>query len=198
MRFRDDVIIEKYMTELINKIKSNKKLFDLFQQVVCDTDLMMHSIQVAKLGCAVAIEYNLNDEQIKNIAFGGFFHDVGKLEIPKDILYRKGKLNEREYKLVQEHPIAGVNLLKKIYRLDREVEKIIKYHHERPDGTGYLGVSELSLPVQIIHVADIFAAITENRSYHQALCVKDTVNKIQQFPDVDNNILDILKEIVFD
>ncbi len=130
-----------------------------------------HSIRVATYATAIAIELGLQDrEQLLNLAFGGIFHDIGKSQVPRTILNKQGVLTDTERKVMQEHPQLGYRAFETspLAEVSRE---IIIHHHERLDGNGYphgLNNNQILPEVQIAALADIFDALTSNRSYQVA------------------------------
>ncbi|MGE0489062.1 MAG: HD domain-containing phosphohydrolase [Vulcanimicrobiota bacterium] len=97
----------------------------------------------------------------------GLLHDIGKIHIPKEILYKPGRLTEEEYELVKMHPIYGEQIVYPIASL-RHLCPTIRGHHERWDGKGYpdgLSGDQIPLPARVIAVADVFDALAAERPY---------------------------------
>ena len=97
-------------------------------------------------------------------------HDYGKVLIPEEILNKKGALNPEEKKIMELHSEFGYELLKQ-QGVNEEVLNLIKYHHQKPDGSGYPVADknfEYSISSQILEAADMYSAITEERPYHKA------------------------------
>src|SRR4029453_7313596 len=108
---------------------------------------------------------------------GALLHDVGKLIIPADVLNKPTKLNDDEWALVRRHPEAGVELLAGI-EFPWDVRPLIESHHERWDGRGYphgLAGDAIPLTARILCLADVFDALTSQRSYKQSMAVADAV-----------------------
>ncbi len=133
-----------------------------------DAYTYLHSIRVAAYATATAIQMGFSDSDVlRSIALGGIYHDIGKSNVPLDIINKSGPLLESEWVLMRSHPNEG---LKKIdgtclHHVSRE---IIIHHHERLNGSGYPhGLTKDSLlpEVQIATLADIFDALTSSRSY---------------------------------
>jgi putative nucleotidyltransferase with HDIG domain len=97
-------------------------------------------------------------------------HDYGKVLIPEEILNKKGALTPEEKKIMELHSEFGYELLKQ-QGVNEEVLNLIKYHHQKPDGSGYPVADknfEYSISSQILEAADMYSAITEERPYHKA------------------------------
>lgn len=127
-----------------------------------------HSVRVAAYACAIAIGMGLEDEsQLRSIALGGIFHDIGKKDVPLSVLNKSGALTDAEWRLMRSHPTGGHRLVGEtiLHHIPRE---IIIHHHEKRNGAGYphgLDRGSLLPEVQIATLADIFDALTSSRSY---------------------------------
>jgi HD-GYP domain-containing protein (c-di-GMP phosphodiesterase class II) len=129
-----------------------------------------HSKRVAVFARIIGKCYGMNQNNLEQLWLAGTLHDTGKLSISKDILEKKGPLNELEWDIVRKHPQDGVKILTPL-KLNW-CEQAILQHHERPDGTGYpcglSGAEKIDLFARIIAVADTFDAITSHRHYRVA------------------------------
>lgn len=116
-------------------------------------------------------------------------HDFGKVLIPKEILYKKGALTEKEKQIMNLHAEFSYELLKQ-RGIKENVLKLIKYHHQRPDGKGYPQIDkdyEYTISSQILSVADKYSALTEQRAYHNAYSKAEALKIIHE--DVDSGII---------
>jgi HD-GYP domain-containing protein (c-di-GMP phosphodiesterase class II) len=101
----------------------------------------------------------------------GVLHDIGKIRIPQEILYKPGKLTEEEFKVMKMHPIFSAMMLYPVYPL-RHLCPVVRGHHEKWDGKGYPdGLSGESIPVaaRIIAIADVFDALISDRPYKKGM-----------------------------
>ena len=130
-----------------------------------------HSVNVSLLATCLGKQIGLSKVVLEHLAVCGLFHDLGKVGIPKDVLLKKSKLNDDEWKKMQGHPLIGV---KKILRLNADKElrsKIILgpfEHHLNPDMTGYPKThfkKSMSLTGKILRIVDVYEALTANRKY---------------------------------
>ncbi|HEY1366266.1 MAG TPA: HD-GYP domain-containing protein [Gaiellaceae bacterium] len=143
-----------------------------------------HSVDVTIVGLAVAHRlfrehgwvdyrgersYAAIDERLTKLGIGLLLHDVGKLTLPSELLSRPGPLTDEEFEFVKTHAAAGVELLGE--RVPPTVKAVVRWHHERWDGSGYpdrrvgRGIHQFA---RIAAVADVFDAVTSERSYAAA------------------------------
>jgi len=132
-----------------------------------------HSGRVAEYADRVAIRMGLDAATRHDMRRGALFHDLGKIVIPDAVLRKPGKLTNEEREVIEQHPVVGHELLSPM-RTMRKTLPIVYHHHERLDGSGYpegISGSAIPTPVRIVTVADIFDALTTDRSYRGALTV---------------------------
>ena len=129
-----------------------------------------HTERVGALADEVGRLAGLDDETREALRQGGVLHDIGKIGIPNEIINKAGRLTEKERIVMNKHPIIGERICEPLKSL-RHLLPIIRWHHERLDGTGYpdgLKGSQFPLPPQILQLSDIYDAITTDRPYHRA------------------------------
>lgn len=106
-----------------------------------------HSRNVSAASATMARAIGLIESDVEIIRCAGLLHDVGKITVSRDILAKKGPLTPEEFEVIKKHPVTGVNILKDIRFLEKEIP-IILHHHERHDGKGYPhGLKGPELPV---------------------------------------------------
>jgi len=128
----------------------------------------MHSVAVCALITALAKELNLPETETRQLGFAGLMHDLGKAQVPLDILNKPGALTEQEFGLIKKHPEFGHALLLKAHINDPVTLDVCLHHHEKVDGTGYpfrLTDKEISLHAKMGAICDVYDAITSNRPY---------------------------------
>jgi len=136
-----------------------------------DTYTFGHCERVAQRAVAVAEVLGLDTHTQTTVRVGAYLHDVGKVRVPHEILSKPDQLTRDEFEVVQQHPIWGIELLSAV-EFPWDIKPIIRWHHERHDGTGYpdcLRGEEIPLPAQIVGIVDFFDAVTTQRPYHPAL-----------------------------
>jgi len=149
----------------------------------------------------LAAELGLSDTDISDLRVASLLHDIGKLVVPDDILFKPGPLNVAEMKRMKRHPSDGANTLSNVPTAANAVP-VILHHHERYDGTGYpngLSGDDIPIGARILLVADAFDAMTEDRPYRKAMPVEDAIDELTRFsgtqfdPTVVDAFLNVLK-----
>jgi putative nucleotidyltransferase with HDIG domain len=128
-----------------------------------------HSRRVARHAGRIAREMGLSREDVAEVRIAASLHDIGKVRTPRQILTKSGSLTAEELTVMQRHPVDGARMVAEMG--DPEITAMVRYHHERLDGTGYpegLRGDDTPLGARIISVADTFDAITANRVYQGA------------------------------
>ncbi len=132
-----------------------------------------HSVHVCMFltaGCRDLLGIT-DSKMLRQIALGGIFHDIGKSQIPEEILNKPGKLTPEEFEKVKRHPTLGLGLVKNDRKLVAASARIIRGHHERWNGTGYpqgLSGEGIADIVRLSTVIDVYDALTTKRSYADA------------------------------
>lgn len=179
---------------IVHKSESNRNIIDTITQVrSIDEYTYYHSVNVSMLSMIIGKWLRLDEYHIRNLTQAALLHDVGKTRIPLQILNKPGKLTESEFNEMKRHSEYGYSIVKNSAEISPEVAKAILTHHEKEDGSGYpMGITgnKINLYSKIITVADIFDAMTANRSYKS----KDTPFKV--FELMQHGSFGILNPIV--
>jgi PAS domain S-box-containing protein len=141
-----------------------------------------HQIRVADISVAIAKELNLTDEQIQGIYYACLIHDLGKIQVPAEILSMPRKLTKLEFELIKTHPLVGYELIKDI-DFPWPIAEMIYQHHERMDGSGYprnLKRNRISIGAKIMGVADVIEAMSSHRPYRPALGLEAALDEINK------------------
>lgn len=126
-----------------------------------------HSERVGFLSRRLGEWLKLDREEVEQLEWAALLHDVGKIGVPGEILNKPGKLTPEEFDVIKKHPEMGYEILKHIHSFQSILDGVL-YHHEQPDGGGYprgLKGDEIPMAARIIHVADVFDALSSARSY---------------------------------
>jgi HD-GYP domain-containing protein (c-di-GMP phosphodiesterase class II) len=130
-----------------------------------------HSHRVSEFSCAVAAAMNITGPELERIRVGALLHDIGKIGIADSVLQKAGRLTNEEFALIQQHPTIGRRILEGVQGFE-EYLPIVELHHENWDGSGYpLGHRGEATPLcaRIVHVADVYDAITSDRPYRRGM-----------------------------
>ncbi|TML00290.1 MAG: HD-GYP domain-containing protein [Actinobacteria bacterium] len=160
-----------------------------------------HCRSVVRLALDVARELGLDPDQRRAVELGALLHDVGKVAIPKEIINKPGKLDEREWEIIKTHTVEGQRMLDRIGGFMGEVGQIVRSHHERWDGGGYPdGLSGEVIPVaaRIVSACDTFNAMTTTRSYRKALPLSTAITELTENAgtQLDPNVVQALVSVV--
>jgi HD-GYP domain-containing protein (c-di-GMP phosphodiesterase class II) len=139
-----------------------------------------HQRRVADLARAIAMEMNMERNQIDGVRMASMIHDIGKISIPSEILTKPTQLTALEFGLIKTHPQSGYNILKDI-EFPWPIARIVLEHHERLNGSGYpngLKGEQLLLESRIIAIADVVEAISSNRPYRPAHGIEVALDEI--------------------
>ena len=213
LKLRVDHLVELhyYRKELESEIKKQKKkVSDLsFQAMITiahTIDLKDrygegHSVRVALYSREIARRLGWTVEELENLYNVALLHDIGKIAIEDSILNKMGTLTEQEYESVKRHTKVGADIVKNTTFIPG-IKEGISYHHERYDGTGYVGLKGKDIPLiaRILAVADAVTAMEEDRPFRRRLSSmeleKELIsNKGKQFdPDIVNVAVEMLHE----
>ncbi len=153
-------------------IKSQRAFYSLLNVMSFDYTIFTHSVNVCALSIALARRLGIDDqEKLHHIGTGALLHDIGKSKISTDILDKRGPLTDTEMAVVKRHPQYGFGMVLESEIIPYDAHYPILEHHEREDGTGYpygLTAPKIHQYSKIVAVADVFDAMTTNRSYRRA------------------------------
>lgn len=161
-----------------------------------------HIENVKDLSLAVGRKLGLNEDELRNLRFGSILHDIGKVGVSTEILKKREKLTEEEYRHLQSHVEIGTRIVRGIDFL-KDVVPMVKCHHERYDGSGYpdgMKGDVIPLGARIIAVVDAFDAMIANRPYHPEKPVRDALDRLMKLggthfdPQVVGALVEVAQE----
>jgi putative nucleotidyltransferase with HDIG domain len=164
-----------------------------------------HSMRVSAYAEAIAKQIGLPQNKIDLIKSAALLHDIGKIGIDKNILNKKGRLEDEEFEKIKSHPEIGASIISDLSYLSN-ISGIIRHHHERNDGKGYpdgLSYDNIPLETSILTIADSFDAMTTNRPYRSSLSLETALKEIKdnegtQFnPDIVDDAIIALQKAFF-
>jgi putative two-component system response regulator len=137
-----------------------------------------HCERLVKLGQAFGEYLNLSRYQIRDLMWGGYLHDIGKVGIPDAVLLKKGQLTAEDWQIMRQHVLIGEKICQPL-RSMRGVIPIIRHHHERWDGSGYpdrLKGDDIPYLAQVFQIIDIYDALTSERPYKEAMTTEQAIS----------------------
>ncbi|MFN8651696.1 MAG: tetratricopeptide repeat protein [Gemmatimonadales bacterium] len=141
-----------------------------------------HCERVARYAEQVARALGLDAAAITTIRLGAYLHDLGKVKVPHEILNKPGKLTDEEFAIIKMHPVWGVELLEEV-EFPWDLKPIIRWHHEKQDGSGYpdrLAGDAIPLGAAIIGIVDVYDALTTTRSYRGAMSHEEALARMSE------------------
>lgn len=169
-----------------------------------DTYTAGHCERLSRYAVAVGERLGVDMAMSRALRLGGYLHDLGKIAVPDGILLKPGPLDDIERERIRQHPRAGADLVLGLKSLD-DVRPIMRYHHERWNGTGYpdgLAGDDIPLGARIIAVVDVYDALHTERPYKSALTHEESVSILTRETDagywdprVVTAFLDVLRDL---
>ena len=161
-----------------------------------------HSSRVAQLSVSVGRKLELKPYELKDLEMTCLLHDIGKINIPDNILNKPEKLDDDEYQYIMDHPYHGVQILDLTDSLKKYIPAVL-HHHEWHDGSGYPGKlagNDIPLYARILSIADAYDAMTSSRPYRQRMSREHAVDELTRFkgkqfePELVDLFIDMLDE----
>ncbi len=178
--------IDKLMNHTLNILDIGATTPNLLDMLHCmreyDDATYIHSMNVALICNVMARWLRMSDDQVSKATVSGLLHDVGKTQIPDDIIRKPAKLSPQEYSIIKRHPQAGYEILKKS-DIDPDILNAVLMHHEKFDGSGYpLGLTGPQIPIfaRMVSIADVYDAMTSARPYRGPLCPFKTIEVFEE------------------
>lgn len=177
--------------DLADLAEKQARLEELFQEIVVrwgesieSSDLYTHGHceRVAQFGCALAEAVGMASEDLTWFKMGAFLHDLGKVLLPPDILNKPGPLTGEERAVMETHPAQGERLLEQI-DFPWDIRPMVRHHHEHWAGTGYpdgLSGTDIPLSARVLTIADVFDALTTERSYRPAFSLEKALEIMEE------------------
>ena len=147
----EEELVQKFNTE----VKSHNHLVEMVTSLTAAIDAKDpytkgHSTSVSRYSEALARAINLPEEEVQRIALGAQLHDVGKIGIPENVLRKTDKLSDEEWEIMKQHPTIGAEKVLEPNPGLRDLIPMVKYHHEKIDGTGYpMGLKGDEIPLEV-------------------------------------------------
>ena len=178
--------VDKLMNHTLNILDIGATTPNLLDMLHCmreyDDATYVHCMNVALICNVMSRWLRMGEEDISKATVAGLLHDIGKTQIPDEIIRKPAKLTPQEYSIIKRHPQAGYEILKKS-NLDNDIMNAVLMHHERCDGSGYpLGLVSNQIPMfaRMVSIADVYDAMTSARVYRGPLCPFKTIEIFEE------------------
>lgn len=162
-------VVNSVIEIMLNKPDS---IYNLLNLKNYDYYTYIHSVNVGVLSIGLGIQIGMDRDNLYKLGIGAMLHDIGKSQIPHEILNKQGKLTDTEYNIIKQHVVLGHELLEKQKEFPTESLPAVLQHHEKLSGRGYpfgLKAEEIKLLGRITAIADCYDALTTKRPYKPAL-----------------------------
>ena len=159
-------------------LSSGTTALDMVDLRTFDDYTYRHSVNVAVISTILGIGMHLKRSMLEELCVAAIFHDLGKLMIASAILNKPARLSQEEFQEIKKHPGLSVRLLQDRKKVSEASKSAVYHHHENEDGSGYpSGITGEEIPLysKIIHVADVYDALTSKRPYKDAYTPSDTL-----------------------
>ncbi|MHB8131311.1 MAG: HD-GYP domain-containing protein [Mobilitalea sp.] len=159
-----------YISNSLNEsINDNGSIVKHMQELrSADEYTYTHSLNTAIYSMLIGRWLSFSESDIVMAIQSGLLHDIGKAQIPPEILNKKGILTNDEYDVIKNHTIYGFSMLDDVKNISSEVKQAVLHHHERSDGSGYpfkATTSDVNIFAKIVAISDVFDAMTSDRVY---------------------------------
>ena len=181
----DSEVCLPIVEEVASSLARNPSAFvSLARLKTKDDYTYMHSVAVCGLMVALARHMGLSDAEAREAGLAGLLHDVGKMQMPLEVLNKPGSLTDAEFAVMRSHPERGWEMLKDGAKVPPVALDVCLHHHEKIDGTGYphkLAGEQISLMARMGAVCDVYDAITSTRPYKAAWDPAGSLQRMAQW-----------------
>lgn len=192
-------IAKNIVSQLLEKDKSIS--LDIKDLRTYDNYTYKHSVNVAVISTIIGIYLSYDEESLYELCLAALMHDIGKTKIDPGIINKPGRLSMMEYRIVQEHARYSYDILDENCLISARTKQAVLHHHENEDGTGYpdrLVGDEIPPYAKIIHVADVYDALTSKRPYKKPYALSEAIEYLMGGSNVlfDRNAVEAFLEAV--
>lgn len=178
----DDKEAKKLIKHIVEEIIANQDaMLNLIKIKSHDEYTFSHSMNVCMIATLIGVRHKLSSDLLEELAFGAMLQDLGKIKVPDEILFKPGRLNEKEIEEIKKHTLYSQQILSENSRIGELPKKIAYQHHERWHGQGYphsIAGENIELLARITAIADVYDALTTDRPYRKKFLPYDAVRLI--------------------
>jgi response regulator RpfG family c-di-GMP phosphodiesterase len=204
--------------DMVAAVEQGRERFRMMQKIRMEDEAVLRSLaqaielkdpstrghcdRVAVYAVSLAESLGLSRDYRREIKYGSWLHDCGKIGVPEAILNGPGQLSSAEFETMKRHSSWGNDVAVKA-NLSLVARNVIRYHHERYDGRGYpdgLSGENIPLEARIVAVADVFDALSSDRPYRPSFPLQETIGMVESMrgnvldPELTNKLLDLVRE----
>lgn len=173
-------LVGTILTEIMNNDQVMTQLNDIRTY---EDEVFGHSVSVGILSIMIGTIMGYKEENLLNLGMGSILHDIGKITIAPEILFKPGKLTDGEFTIIKGHSLSGYEILRDMEDADMVTANIAHQHHERFDGSGYprgLKNQLIQQYARITAIADVYDAVTSDRVYRPAFTSMEAVKILSE------------------
>lgn len=197
----DDMLAEAKMGKITDTQKAKVLVAELANNIIENLDASMwltqlksrdeytaiHSLNVCVLSLTFGRSLGIEGKQLNELGLGALLHDIGKMQVPLEVLNKPGKLTTEEFEIMKSHSEKGYEILLNDETLSADVLSIVRSHHERINGKGYpdnLPEAGITYFTKIVSITDVYDAITSDRVYHNGMTPHEALKRLYEWmPD---------------
>jgi putative nucleotidyltransferase with HDIG domain len=146
-------------------------------------EMQGHSLRVGRYSAGLAAALGMSATEVKEIRAAGYLHDIGKVTVDNHIFSKAAALEPVEFQAMANHTVVGHRIVSRVHFPWPHIPEVVRSHHERADGSGYpdnLRNDEVSMPVRIVAVADMFDAMLNDRPYRKRHSLAETAAELSR------------------
>ncbi|MBF0613447.1 MAG: HD domain-containing protein, partial [Magnetococcales bacterium] len=176
--------------DIIHMITGNPDTFHSMLAVSdLDANTYIHSANVMVMSVGLGVAMGWSKEQLHILGLGALLHDIGKREIPRELLLKKGAISSQEYEALKEHVLLGIQFCRLHPEIPDQVTRIVAEHHEKLDGSGYpRGITGRAIwePSQVVAIMEVYDALTTHQPFRKAMLPAYAFRKLRSYEKTYN------------
>lgn len=150
-----------------------------------DAYTYFHCLRVGKAARLLGKAAGLNDYEQRVLEYSGIYHDIGKIGIPDEVLFKPSRLTKDEYQMMKLHPVQSMEIIAPLMKeaFFKDIAPGVELHHERLDGTGYpygLDAKDIPLVTRIVTIVDSVDAMTSSRPYCKSMSMEKVISELHR------------------